>query len=61
LKEAVEKRKTMESYDEMIDKKFGRSFCFNKKEDAELFQPRTPFIMHIKPESFEAKKEEKAK
>ena len=51
----------MESYDAFIDKKFGRAFCFNEKSDMELFQPRSPFIMHIKPESFEAKNEEKPK
>ena len=49
----------MESYDQIIDKKFGRASCFNEKEDVELFQPRTPFIMHVKPEQFEARKEEK--
>lgn len=35
--------------------------CFNEKEDAELFQPRTPFIMHVTPQTFEIPKEDKEK
>lgn len=60
ITELIEQRKSQESYDQIIDKKFGKALCFNEKEDMELFQPRTPFIMHVTPQSFEIQKEEKA-
>lgn len=31
IKETIEKRKTEESYDQVIDKKFGKAMCFNEK------------------------------
>lgn len=31
INETIEKRKTQESYDEIIDKKFGKAMCFNEK------------------------------
>ena len=50
------------SYDEFIDKKYGKVYNFNQKEDAEKFVPSKPAILAITPKHFDLpKKNEKLK
>ena len=62
VEETVESSKKKESYDQIIDKKFGTVLTFNKKEDASRFQPVKPMILSVTPNHFNLpKKGEKIK